>query len=143
VLIQGDLAAIGRHLDIYWKQKQQIAGPSANPPLIRALSTRLNKFAHGLSLGGAGGGGFLLLICKEKASQIQSAVEDEVNDFLKDEYTRLKKEKSGEDLEGDNDESDELTNDSNSKACVYTVSVDRNGLVVQLEPSSPDGLVSL
>jgi galactokinase/mevalonate kinase-like predicted kinase len=72
---------VGKHLNIYWHQKRLMAGVTAEPPQVTALMSQLQSLCHGWSLGGAGGGGFILLITKEPATKIASQVKKQIDDF--------------------------------------------------------------
>eukprot|EP00937_MAST-01D_sp_MAST-1D-sp2_P000216 g216.t1 len=60
----GDLAAIGRCLSLYWTHKKCMA-KGCEPGFVTAMMRVLAPHAHGWSLAGAGGGGFLCVITKE------------------------------------------------------------------------------
>ena len=58
-----DLAAFGKLIDAAWRLNKQL-DPSSTTPQIEAMLDRLRPHIHGAKLLGAGGGGFLLMICK-------------------------------------------------------------------------------
>jgi len=61
-----DPAAFGRALDAAWELKKRIDPGSTNEQ-IESLLKRIRPHLHGAKLMGAGGGGFLLLVCKSAA----------------------------------------------------------------------------
>lgn len=61
-----DAATFGRALDAAWELKKRIDPGSTNEQ-IEALLKRMRPYIHGAKLMGAGGGGFLLLVCKSPA----------------------------------------------------------------------------
>jgi len=63
-IVQGDMSEVGRRLDIYWRQKKMMA-TDAEPRHVTHLINKLKPHVFGLSLCGAGGGGFLVLLTKE------------------------------------------------------------------------------
>jgi len=58
-----DLAAFGKYIDIAWQLNKRLDPDSSNEQ-IEALLQRIDPHIHGSKLLGAGGGGFLLMICK-------------------------------------------------------------------------------
>ncbi|CAM9296426.1 unnamed protein product [Ectocarpus sp. 12 AP-2014] len=64
----GDVEALGRCLTTYWEQKKRMA-PGAEPPAVKALLERMRPFCHGLSVCGAGGGGFVAGVTKNPGDQ--------------------------------------------------------------------------
>lgn len=60
-----DPAAVGACLDTYWAQKKRMAA-HAEPAEVTAMIKVLRPHVHGASLCGAGGGGFLVGIAKER-----------------------------------------------------------------------------
>jgi len=58
-----DLPAFGQAIDAAWQLNKQLDPDSSNPQ-IEALLTQIRPHLHGAKLLGAGGGGFLLLVCK-------------------------------------------------------------------------------
>jgi len=61
---RGDVDQVGRSLSRYWEQKKCIA-PGSQPDNVRDMMLALEPHASGLSLAGAGGGGFLVYIAKQ------------------------------------------------------------------------------
>jgi fucokinase len=64
-LAERDPAALGAAVSAYWEQKKGMA-PLAEPPEVTALIHLLREggLIHGCSLTGAGGGGFMVLVCR-------------------------------------------------------------------------------
>eukprot|EP00940_MAST-03C_sp_MAST-3C-sp2_P003389 g3389.t1 len=60
---RGDIATVGRCLSAYWEQKKCMAS-GAEPPFITSVMRLLRPHCHGISLTGAGGGGYLAMITK-------------------------------------------------------------------------------
>lgn len=65
VLKEGNLPMIGHIMNRYHALKRNMAGPTYEPPALQQLVESLQPFAHGVACCGAGGGGFLALLCKE------------------------------------------------------------------------------
>jgi galactokinase/mevalonate kinase-like predicted kinase len=58
-----DLAAFGRLIDVAWRLNKQL-DPNSTTPQIDDLLDRVGPHLYGAKLLGAGGGGFLLMVCK-------------------------------------------------------------------------------
>jgi len=58
-----DLPTFGRLIDAAWRLNKQLDPDSSNPQ-IEALLDRIRPRMYGAKLAGAGGGGFLLIVCK-------------------------------------------------------------------------------
>ena len=73
-----DLPAFGALIDRVWQLNKRL-DPGATSPDIDALLARICPFAYGAKLLGAGGGGFLLIICRspDHASRLRAALEKE------------------------------------------------------------------
>jgi galactokinase/mevalonate kinase-like predicted kinase len=73
-----DLPAFGRLVGRVWELNKRI-DPGATNPEIEALLERIKPFAYGVKLLGAGGGGFLLIVCKSlaHAARLRAALEAE------------------------------------------------------------------
>jgi galactokinase/mevalonate kinase-like predicted kinase len=71
-----DLAAFGRLIDVAWRLNRQL-DPNSSNDRIQELLARVAPHVHGAKLLGAGGGGFLLLVCKspEDAGRVRSMLE--------------------------------------------------------------------
>jgi len=63
-LLAGDLPTVGACLGTYWSQKKAMAG-GAEPDEVTAMIASVKDRIYGCALGGAGGGGFLILITKQ------------------------------------------------------------------------------
>ncbi len=61
-----DLEGFGRLIDVAWRLNKQLDPDSSNAQ-IEALLERVRPHIHGAKLLGAGGGGFLLMVCKSPA----------------------------------------------------------------------------
>ncbi|MCC5848637.1 MAG: bifunctional fucokinase/L-fucose-1-P-guanylyltransferase [Verrucomicrobia bacterium] len=70
VLQKGDFAALGRKIRRTWQLNQQLDA-GTNPPVIRDLIHRIDDYAHGMKLLGAGGGGYLLIAAKDPACTVR------------------------------------------------------------------------
>ncbi|MCR4411187.1 MAG: hypothetical protein NUV77_02040 [Thermoguttaceae bacterium] len=66
-LARRDLAALGRVVDAAWQLNKRL-DPDSTTPAIEAICERIRPHVHGAKLLGAGGGGFLLAVCKSPAS---------------------------------------------------------------------------
>ena len=73
-----DLPAFGRLIDEVWRLNNQL-DPGATNAEVETLLTRIKPFACGAKLLGAGGGGFLLIVCKspEHAARLRTILEAE------------------------------------------------------------------
>jgi galactokinase/mevalonate kinase-like predicted kinase len=58
-----DLAAFGGLIDVAWRLNKQL-DPNSTTPEIDDMLDRVRPHLHGAKLLGAGGGGFLLMVCK-------------------------------------------------------------------------------
>ena len=70
-----DLAAFGELIDGAWQLNKQLDPDSSNAR-IEELLARVSPCLHGGKLLGAGGGGFLLMVCKSR--QDAAAVRDDL-----------------------------------------------------------------
>jgi D-glycero-alpha-D-manno-heptose-7-phosphate kinase len=59
----GDVEAVGEAMRKGWEAKRQLAAGVSNPQIEMAIERALEAGASGAKLTGAGGGGFLLVIC--------------------------------------------------------------------------------
>lgn len=77
-LICKDIETFGSLIDVAWQLNKQL-DPNSSNDKIEALFERVNPFVYGAKLLGAGGGGFMLMICKsaEDASSVRKTLEDE------------------------------------------------------------------
>ncbi|HPU28621.1 MAG TPA: L-fucokinase [Phycisphaerae bacterium] len=58
-----DLAEFGRLTDFSWKLNKELDPNSTNPE-IESVMARIQPFIHGAKLVGAGGGGFMCIVCR-------------------------------------------------------------------------------
>lgn len=77
-LIRKDIVKFGHLVDIAWQLNKQLDPNSSNDE-IESLFERVQPFIYGAKLLGAGGGGFMLMICKsaENARSVQKMLEAE------------------------------------------------------------------
>jgi D-glycero-alpha-D-manno-heptose-7-phosphate kinase len=59
----GDVEAVGEAMRKSWEAKRQLAAGISNPEIEMAIECALEAGASGAKLTGAGGGGFMLVIC--------------------------------------------------------------------------------
>jgi fucokinase len=81
-LSRKDLPAFGRLVDVAWELNKQLDPNSTNDE-VEALMRRVEPEVHGAKLLGAGGGGFLLMVCKsvQAAMRLRESLEaDPPND---------------------------------------------------------------
>jgi galactokinase/mevalonate kinase-like predicted kinase len=73
-----DLAAFGELVGAAWRQNKEL-DPGATSEEIERLLARVGPHVHGAKLLGAGGGGFLLLVCRspEDAAAVRKMLEAE------------------------------------------------------------------
>jgi galactokinase/mevalonate kinase-like predicted kinase len=73
-----DLPTFGRLIQIGWQLKQQL-DPNSTTAEIESLLSRIGRHLYGATLLGAGGGGFLLLVCKsdEDANRLRTQLESD------------------------------------------------------------------
>jgi D-glycero-alpha-D-manno-heptose-7-phosphate kinase len=71
-LSQGDVDGVGRAMRESWHVKRGLASGVTNPHIDRAVSLALGAGASGAKVTGAGGGGFLLVLCPlERQRQVR------------------------------------------------------------------------
>jgi galactokinase/mevalonate kinase-like predicted kinase len=77
-MAEKDAERFGRLLSDVWECNKQLAATATNAE-VEALLARVGPHIHGAKLLGAGGGGFLLLVCKspQHAQQIRELLEAE------------------------------------------------------------------
>ncbi|MBI4926356.1 MAG: GHMP kinase [Anaerolineae bacterium] len=74
-LVNGNLDAFGRMLDVGWQMKKALASKISNGSLDHLYSAALEAGALGGKVTGAGGGGFLLLYCpRERQDAVRTAL---------------------------------------------------------------------
>ncbi|XP_074644571.1 L-fucose kinase-like [Tubulanus polymorphus] len=73
----GDIERIGACMNMYWEQKKQMA-TGCEPATVRTMMNALRPYTYGMSLAGAGGGGFLYVLTKEpnSADKIRAILTD-------------------------------------------------------------------
>jgi galactokinase/mevalonate kinase-like predicted kinase len=73
-----DLAELGRAVGTAWQLNKRL-DPGSSNAAVEALQERVRPFVHGAKLLGAGGGGFLFLVCRstEAAQQLRSELESD------------------------------------------------------------------
>jgi D-glycero-alpha-D-manno-heptose-7-phosphate kinase len=77
-LRSGDVDAIGPAIRESWEAKRKLASGVSNDQIDQAVSQALDAGASGVKLTGAGGGGFLLVVCP---MENQRAVRDRLADM--------------------------------------------------------------
>jgi len=77
-LSRKDIRAFGQLIDAAWQLKKQLCSDSTNDE-VEALLSRIQPYILGATLLGAGGGGFLLIVCKstEDAKKIRVMLENQ------------------------------------------------------------------
>jgi len=76
-LRKGELDAVGTALREGWEAKRNLASGVSNPGIDRSVSNALEAGASGAKVTGAGGGGFLLVICPpERQRAVRAALAD-------------------------------------------------------------------
>eukprot|EP01060_Flectonema_neradi_P037404 TRINITY_DN7520_c0_g1_i1.p1 TRINITY_DN7520_c0_g1~~TRINITY_DN7520_c0_g1_i1.p1 ORF type:complete len:975 (+),score=143.42 TRINITY_DN7520_c0_g1_i1:1013-3937(+) len=60
-----DIPLIGESIKTYWEQKKLVAGCGVEPLVVATALREWDEHIHGSTLGGAGGGGFMLLVTKK------------------------------------------------------------------------------
>ena len=82
----GDLAQVGECMNVYWGQKKEMA-PGCEPQAVTQMMSALQPHIYGVSLAGAGGGGFMYVLTKQPNTShfvrsILSGITVGFNDFL-------------------------------------------------------------
>jgi D-glycero-alpha-D-manno-heptose-7-phosphate kinase len=76
-LREGDTNAIGPALRESWEAKRKLASGVSNPAVDAAVARALEAGATGVKLTGAGGGGFLVVICPmERQPAVRASLKD-------------------------------------------------------------------
>ena len=76
-LLEGDVDAIGPAIRESWEAKRKLASGVSNEQIQGAVTRALNAGAPGAKLTGAGGGGFLLVICPmERQRAVRQSLAD-------------------------------------------------------------------
>lgn len=63
-LQNSDFDGVVRELSLFWELKKKMA-EDAEPPIVQNILSLINPHIAGLSLAGAGGGGFICLLTKQ------------------------------------------------------------------------------
>ena len=69
-LSRKDIKGFGERIDLAWHLNKEIDPDSSNPE-IEAILAAFEPFMYGAKLLGAGGGGFLLVVCKSSKDAIE------------------------------------------------------------------------
>ena len=73
----GDIDAVGEAMHKSWEAKRQLAAGISNPQVDMAIERALEAGGSGAKLTGAGGGGFLLVICPvERQRAVRESLAD-------------------------------------------------------------------
>jgi fucokinase len=64
-MFTGDLLKVGECINTFQKHKKFMA-PGSEPLAISRMMSAVAPYVHGVSLAGAGGGGFIFFLTKEK-----------------------------------------------------------------------------
>jgi D-glycero-alpha-D-manno-heptose-7-phosphate kinase len=74
-ILKADSAKLGQILNTGWNLKRQLAGGISNNEIDNCYNTALQAGAYGGKIAGAGGGGFLMLVCPtDKIQSVRSAM---------------------------------------------------------------------
>jgi D-glycero-alpha-D-manno-heptose-7-phosphate kinase len=71
---KGNLRRFGELLDVHWQSKKRLSKGVTNPQIDAIYELAKQNGAVGGKISGAGGGGFLMLYCEEKKSQLREAM---------------------------------------------------------------------
>jgi len=63
LLLPGDLAGVGQCMSEYWQLKKKMA-PGCEPELVTCIMQAVEPHVLGMSMAGAGGGGFMYLLTR-------------------------------------------------------------------------------
>lgn len=61
----GDLVQLGHCISRYWQLKKTLA-PGSEPRAVTQIMEALRDRCHGICMAGAGGGGFMYMLTKER-----------------------------------------------------------------------------
>lgn len=70
----GDLRRFGELLDVHWNAKKRLSSGVSNPQIDAWYDLALSHGAIGGKISGAGGGGFLMLYCEERKTELRAAM---------------------------------------------------------------------
>src|SRR5581483_11306156 len=73
-IIRGNLHRFGELMDVHWQTKKRLSGGISNQRIDAWYELAKQNGAIGGKICGAGGGGFLMLYCDEKKSQLRDAM---------------------------------------------------------------------
>lgn len=73
-ITHGNLRYFGALLDAHWQSKKRLAKAITNPRIDAWYELAKSNGAIGGKISGAGGGGFLMLYCEERKSQLREAM---------------------------------------------------------------------
>lgn len=71
-ILRGDFASYGRLVGKSWEQNKALDA-GTNPPAVERLISRIKDYALGYKLPGAGGGGYLYIVAKDRKPLCRSA----------------------------------------------------------------------
>jgi D-glycero-alpha-D-manno-heptose-7-phosphate kinase len=76
-ILSGNFDVVGRLLDQSWRIKKRVSGKISNAKIDQIYEAALARGALGGKIAGAGGGGFLLLLCEpEKQEDVRAGLRD-------------------------------------------------------------------
>lgn len=68
IFYAGDLKSVGQCMDNYWKMKKLMAA-GCEPDVVTRLMAAMRPHSLGMCMAGAGGGGFMYVLAKDKECQ--------------------------------------------------------------------------
>jgi D-glycero-alpha-D-manno-heptose-7-phosphate kinase len=71
---KGNLGRFGQLLDIHWQSKKRLSAGISNPQIDTWYELARRHGAIGGKISGAGGGGFLMLYCEERKTELREAM---------------------------------------------------------------------
>jgi D-glycero-alpha-D-manno-heptose-7-phosphate kinase len=71
---KGNLRRFGQLLDIHWQSKKRLSAGISNPQIDTWYELARRHGAIGGKISGAGGGGFLMLYCEERKTELREAM---------------------------------------------------------------------
>ncbi|CEL98093.1 unnamed protein product [Vitrella brassicaformis CCMP3155] len=129
-LRKGDLQALGGVMCAYWELKRRMA-VDAEPPIVTLLNDTMRPHSHGMTLAGAGGGGFWVGVTKQDKQTTLEAVSQQLglsgaHEGAADGVS-LAKRGSAEDM------GEQLVLPGGETVFVRDVEVDTEGMVITVE----------